>query len=66
MTSDIDPRDLVRDVATRGAAAVGLAALFTEGAVVAVSAYAFATAGRVATLSGARIPVRGNGIPVAA
>ena len=27
MTSDIDPHDLVRDVATRGAAAVGLAGI---------------------------------------
>jgi hypothetical protein len=45
---------------------LGLASLFVEGAVVAVSAYAFAIAGRVRVPSGARIPVRGNGFPVAA
>jgi hypothetical protein len=86
MTTDIDPHDLVRDVATRGAAVVGLAgialihlldsigkwteplglaSLFVEGAVLAVSTYAFTMAGRVRALSGGRIPVR-PGTPVTA
>jgi hypothetical protein len=44
---------------------LGLASLFVEGAVLAVSTYAFTMAGRVRALSGGRIPVR-PGTPVTA